>query len=79
MYPPLALIIAISLLIMLEVFIQSLLVHILLATRRKPFGCQKPWSLTSKDPNKFGYLKEIDFFLYVNYKVGGNHCMLDIG
>jgi hypothetical protein len=64
-------------LIMLKVFMLSLLVHKLLATKRKPFGCQKPWSLTSKDPNNFGYLKEIDFHLLVNYKVGGNHWVLD--
>jgi hypothetical protein len=31
--------------------------------KRKKFGCQNPWSLTSEDPNKFGYLKEIDFLL----------------
>jgi hypothetical protein len=49
------------LLIMLVVFMLSLLVLQLLAPRRKLFGCQRPWSLTSKDPNKFGYLKEIDF------------------
>jgi hypothetical protein len=40
---------------------------------KKPFGCQRPWSLTSKNPNKFGYLKEIDFLLWVNYKEGRNH------
>jgi hypothetical protein len=39
----------------------NLLVPQLLATKREPFGCQRSWSLTSKDPNKFGYLKEIDF------------------
>jgi hypothetical protein len=35
----------------------------IVGTKKKPFGCQNPWSLTSKDPNKFGYLKEIDFLL----------------
>jgi hypothetical protein len=39
----------------------NLLVLQLLAIRTKLFGCQRPWSLTSKDPSKFGYLKEIDF------------------
>jgi hypothetical protein len=38
----------------------NLLVPQLLATRRKPFRCQRLWSLPSNDPNKFGYLKEID-------------------
>ena len=30
--------------------------------KRMPFGCLKPWSLTSKDPRKFGYLKELLIF-----------------
>ena len=33
------------------------------AQRRNPFGCQRAWSLTFKDPSKFGYLKRIDLFL----------------
>ena len=33
------------------------------AQRRKPFGCQRAWSLTFKDPSKFGYLKRIDLLL----------------
>jgi hypothetical protein len=60
MYPPFILIIDIFLLIMQRVFMLNLLVPQLLAIKRKPFGCQRPWSLTFKDPNKFGYLKEID-------------------
>ena len=27
--------------------------------KKMPFGCQKSWSLTFKDPRKFGYLKEL--------------------
>jgi hypothetical protein len=50
-------------LIMQKVFMLNLLVLQLLETRRKLFGCQRPWSLTSKDPSKFGYLKDIDFLL----------------
>jgi hypothetical protein len=46
-----------------KVFMLNLLVLLLLATRRKLFGCQRPWSLTSKNPSEFGYLKEIDFLL----------------
>ena len=30
--------------------------------KKIPFGCLKPWSLTSKDPKKFGYLKELLLF-----------------
>jgi hypothetical protein len=48
--------------IMQKVFMLSLLALQLLVPKRKPFGCQRPWSLTSKDPNKFTYLKEIDSF-----------------
>jgi hypothetical protein len=66
-------------LIMQKVFMLDLLVLQLLATKRKLFGCQRPWSLTSKDPSKVGYLKEIDFLLYVNYKASGNHWVLDSG
>ena len=40
----------------------SLLVHHGWAQRRKSFGCQRAWSLTFKDLNKFGYLKRIDLF-----------------
>jgi hypothetical protein len=35
----------------------------IIGSKIKPFGCQISWSLTSKDPNKFGYQKEIDFLL----------------
>nr|CAD39876.2 OSJNBb0058J09.15 [Oryza sativa Japonica Group] len=31
--------------------------------KRMPFGCPKLWSVTSNDPNKFGYLKELDLLL----------------
>jgi hypothetical protein len=41
----------------------SLLALQLLVPKRKKFGWQNPWSLTPEDPNKFGYLKEIDFLL----------------
>jgi hypothetical protein len=41
----------------------NLLVHQLLVTKVNPFGYQRPWLLTPKDPNKFKYLKEIDFFV----------------
>ena len=27
--------------------------------KKNAFGCQKSWSLTFKDPKKFGYLKEL--------------------
>ena len=30
--------------------------------KKIPFECLKPWSLTSKDPRKFGYLKELLLF-----------------
>ena len=30
--------------------------------KKIPFGCLKPWSLTYKDPRKFGYLKELLLF-----------------
>jgi hypothetical protein len=50
------------------------LVPQLLATKIKPFGCQRPWSLTSKDPNKFGYLKEIDF-VFVGELKGGRESL----
>jgi hypothetical protein len=73
MYPHLVLSIAMFFHIMQKVFMLSLLALQLLVAKRNPFGCQRPWSLTSKDPNKFGYLKEIDFLLQVNYKAGGNH------
>jgi hypothetical protein len=63
MYPLLILIIVEFLLIMQRVSMLSLLVPQLLATRRNPFVCQIPWSLICKDPNKFRYLKEIDFLL----------------
>ena len=79
MYPPLVLSIVMFFLIMQKVFMLNLLVLQLLETKRKLFGCQRPWSLTSKDPSKFGYLKEIDFLLQVNYKAGGNHWVLDSG
>jgi hypothetical protein len=56
--------------IMQKVFMLNLLAIQLLVARRNLFGCQKSWSLTSKDPNKFGYLKEIDF-LFVGKLQGG--------
>ena len=34
-----------------------------MAQRRKLFGCQIAWSLTFKNPSKFGYLKRIDLLL----------------
>ena len=49
------------------------------AQRRKSFGCQRAWSLTFKDPSKFRYLKRIDLLLYVNYKAGERHWVLDSG
>jgi hypothetical protein len=63
MYPYLVLSIAMFFHIMQKVYMLSLLALQLLVPKRKPFVCQNPWSLTSKDPNKFGYLKEIDFLL----------------
>jgi hypothetical protein len=33
------------------------------AQRRKPYGCQRAWLLTSKDSSKCGYLKRIDLLL----------------
>jgi hypothetical protein len=63
MYPYLVLSIAMFFHIMQKVYMLSLLALQLLVPKRKPFGCQNPWSLTSKDPNKFGYLKETDFLL----------------
>jgi hypothetical protein len=63
MYPYLVLSIAMFFHIMQKVYMLSLLALKLLVPKTKPFGCQKPWSLTSKDLNKFGYLKEIDFLL----------------
>lgn len=63
MYHYLILSIAMFFHIIQKVFMLSLLAIQLLVPKRKPFGCQRPWSLTSKDPNKFGYLKEINFFL----------------
>jgi hypothetical protein len=65
--------------IMQKVYMLSLLALQLLVPKRKKFGCQNPWSLTSEDLNKFGYLKEIDFLLLVNYKARGNHWVLDSG
>jgi hypothetical protein len=62
MYPPCILIIVMFLLIIQRVSMLNLLVPQLLVTKRKPFRYQRPWLLTSKDPNKFGYLKEIDSF-----------------
>jgi hypothetical protein len=38
------------------------LVHPLLAQRRRQFGYQRVWLLTSKDPRRYGYLKCIDLF-----------------
>jgi hypothetical protein len=32
------------------------------SSKRNLFGCQKFWSLTLKDPRKFGYLKQSNFF-----------------
>jgi hypothetical protein len=49
--------------IMQKVYMLNFLALQLLVPKRKKFGCQNPWSLTSEDPNKFGYLKEIDFIL----------------
>jgi hypothetical protein len=63
MYHYLILSIAMFFHIIQKVFMLSLLAIQLLVPKMKPFGCQRPWSLTSKDPNKFGYLKEINFFL----------------
>jgi hypothetical protein len=34
-----------------------------LALKGSQFACQRPWWLTSKDPNKFDYLKETKFVL----------------
>ena len=34
----------------------------IMVLKRMPFGCVKFWSLTSKDPRKFGYLKELLLF-----------------
>ena len=31
--------------------------------KKMSFGCQKSWSLTFKDPRKFGYLKELLLFV----------------
>ena len=36
--------------------------YLYLVLKRMPFGCLKSWSLTSKDPRKFGYLKELLLF-----------------
>ena len=30
--------------------------------KKNAIGCQKSWSLTFKDPRKFGYLKELLLF-----------------
>jgi hypothetical protein len=57
MYPLLVLSIVMFFHIMQKVFMLNFLALQLLVAKRKPFGCQRPWSLTSKDPNKFGYLK----------------------
>jgi hypothetical protein len=76
MYPYHVLSIAIFFHKMQKLYMLSFLALQLLVPKRKKFGCQNPWSLTSEDPNKFGYLKEIDF-LY--YKAGGNHWVLDSG
>ena len=35
----------------------------IVGSKKKAFGCQKAWSLTFKDPSKFGYLKRIDLLL----------------
>jgi hypothetical protein len=37
------------------------LVALLVVVKRNPFGCQKFWSLTLKDPRKFRYLKQSNF------------------
>jgi hypothetical protein len=63
LYPYHVLSIVMSFHIMQKVYMLSLLALQLLVPKRKKFGCQNPWSLTSEDPNKFGYLKEIDFLL----------------
>jgi hypothetical protein len=56
MYPCHVLNIVLSFHIMQKVYMQNLLALQLLVPKRKKFGCQNYWSLTSKDPNKFGYL-----------------------
>ena len=33
-----------------------------IGSRKKAIWCQRAWSLTFKDPSKFGYLKRIDLF-----------------
>jgi hypothetical protein len=63
MYPYHVLSIAMFFHIMQKVCMLSLLALQLLVPKRKQFGYQNPWSLTSEDPKKFGYLKEIDFLL----------------
>jgi hypothetical protein len=63
LYPYHVLSIAMSFHIIQKVYMLSLLALQLLVPKIKKFGCQNPWSLTSEDPNKFGYLKEIDFLL----------------
>jgi hypothetical protein len=77
MYPHLVLSIAMFFHIMQKVFMLSLLALQLLVPKRKPFGCQIPWSLTCKDPNQFGYLKEIDF-IFVG-KLQGRRKSLGVG
>jgi hypothetical protein len=74
MYPPCILIVVMFLLIMQRVFMLNLFVPQFLVTKRKPFGYQRPWLLTSKDPNKFGYLKEIDF-LFLGELQGGRESL----
>jgi hypothetical protein len=50
-----------SLLERIEIMLISLTMALTL--KRGQFGCQRPWWLTSKDPNKFGYLKETKLVL----------------
>ena len=42
-------------------------------------GIWVPKSLTLEDPSKFGYVKGINLFLYVNYKAEGRQWVLDSG
>ena len=34
-----------------------------MSSKKTLYGCQRAWSLTFKDPSKFGYLKRIDLLL----------------
>jgi hypothetical protein len=43
-------------------FVLNLFVVLLVVIEKSPLWCQKFWSLTLKDPRKFGYLKASDLF-----------------